>query len=71
MEECSHQILKSRTAKPWELKSGSLRALQLLVALYLVWFCNVVIIDRNYNNATFDNRWLAGQHDGRLVTGKV
>ena len=38
---------------------------------HLAWFRDVVIIDGNYINATFDNRRLAGQHGGGLVIGKV
>ena len=71
MERCSHWTLKVCTAKLWELGSRSLGALQLFVASHSAWFRDVIIIDRSYINATFDNRRLAGQHGGRLVTGEV
>ena len=71
MEGCSHQILKDRTAELWELGSGSLGALQLFVALYSDWFRDVVIMDGSSINAAFDNRRLAGQYSGGLVTGEV
>ena len=71
MEGCSHQILKARTAKVWELESRSLGALQLFVALHSNWFRDIVIIDGSYINAAFVNRRLAGQHGGWLVTGEV
>ena len=71
MEGCSHRILKARTAELWELGSGSLGALQSFVALHSDWFHDVVIIDGGYINAAFDNRRLAGQHSGGLVTGEV
>ena len=35
------------------------------------WFRDVVIMDGSYINTAFDNRRLAGQHDGGLVTEKV
>ena len=71
MEGCSHRILKARTAKLWELGSGSLGALQSFVASHSAWFRDVVIMDGSYINAAFDNRRLAGQHGGGLVTGEV
>ena len=71
MEGCSHRILKARTAKLWELGSGSLGALQSFMALHLDWFRDIIIIDGSYINAVFDNRRLAGEHGSGLVTGKV
>ena len=71
MEGCSHRILKARTAKLWELGSGSLGALQSFVASHSAWFRDVVIMDGSYINAAFDNRRLAGQHGGGLVTGEI
>ena len=71
MEGCSHQILKARTAKLWELESRSLGALQLFVSSHSDWLCDVVIIDESYINAAYDNKRLAGQHGGGLVTGEV
>ena len=68
IEGCSHQILKARTAELWELGSGSLGVLQLFVALHSDWFRDDVIMDGSYINAAFDNRRLAGQHGGGLVT---
>ena len=71
MKGCSHQILKTRTVKLWELGSRSLEALQLFVALHSNWFRDVVIMDGSSINAAFDNRQLAGQHGSGLVTGEV
>lgn len=70
MKRYSHQILKARTAKLQELGNGSLRALQLFVVLHLSWFHDVVVIDGSYFYAHLDNRWLAKQHNGGLVTKK-
>lgn len=63
--------MKNRITKLWKLGNESLRALQLFMASYLSRFHNVIIIDKSYLNATFNNRRLAGQNGGGLMIGKV
>ena len=71
MEEYSQRIFKARKGELWELGSRMLGALQLFVASHPAWFRDVVIMDRSYINAAFDNRRLAGQYGGGLVTKEV
>ena len=46
-------------------------ALQSFVVSHSAWFRNVVIMDRGYINAAFNNRRLAGQYGGGLMTEEV
>lgn len=62
MKKNSYQILKAWMTKLCELETGSLRALELFVTLYLFWFRDVDVIDANYSYAAFDNRRPAKQY---------
>ena len=71
MERYSHQILKARTTKLWELVNRSLRVLQSFVPLHLFWFHDVIIINGSYLYPAFNNRQSAKQYSGELIIEEV
>lgn len=67
MKKCEPKVLRTRTTKLWEVGSANVPILQVFMSTHLLWFSELVIMDRSIIDDTFKE---LEEMDAMLETAK-